>query len=145
MSENQEKSSRKITTSQFGEIEIPPKYIFYFEEGLLGFDDLREFALISEEETEPFKWLISLEEPEIGFPLLNPWLINPSYSPNKKFDLSKEAALVVVTLENELGKITANMKAPIVFNTEKNTAEQIILPSEKYSPVYEIKLESSSE
>ncbi len=127
---------RKINTRQFGELTIEEKHIFVFKEGLLGFEDLREFVLISEEETEPFKWLISMEKPEIGFPMLSPWYIDLSYDPGNSFDFNKQVIMVVVTLENEEGSMTANLKAPIILDVESQKGEQVILPSDKYSPMH---------
>lgn len=140
MSKNANSEARFIKTNQFGELKVEPQHIFYFEEGVLGFEHLREFVLINEEETAPFRWLISLEEPAIGFPLLSPWHIDLSYKPNKNFDLNKQVVMVIITLENDKGIMTANMKAPIVFNVEKQDGKQVILPSDKYSPNYEIPL-----
>jgi flagellar assembly factor FliW len=125
---------RIINTTQFGELEVGTEHIFNFSNGILGFEELREFILISEEETIPFKWLISLEKAEIGFPLLSPWHIDLTYEPGKDFDIHKLVFMVVVTLEDEKGLMTANMKAPIIFDVENQKGEQIILPSEKYSP-----------
>ncbi len=133
MIEKTDKEIRVIKTLHFGELEISPEHIFHFEDGMLGFDGLREYVLISEEETVPFKWLISMEQPEIGFPMLSPWHIDLSYKAGKNIDLEKEVLLVVVTLENEKGKMTANMKAPVVLNVETQKGRQEILPSDKYS------------
>jgi len=127
---------KKITTQQFGEIEVEPEFIFNFENGLLGFEHLREFVLITDDETAPFKWLISIEEPLIGFPLLSPWHIDLSYNPGKDIDLEIEVILVVVTLEDEKGRLTANMKAPVILNIDEQSGRQIILPSDKYSPTF---------
>jgi len=123
----------EITTLQFGDLEVGEEHIFNFEQGLLGFDDLHEFVLVSEEETIPFKWLISLEEPEIGFPLLSPWHIDLSYEPGRDFNLDREVLMVVITLEDEKGLMTANMKAPIIFDIEKQTGRQVIMTSDRYS------------
>lgn len=128
------RKNREISTLQFGDIEVGEEHIFYFENGLLGFDTLREFVLISEEETIPFKWLISLEEPEIGFPLLSPWHIDLGYDPGRDFDLEKDVIMVVITLENEEKLMSANMKAPIVFDVQRQFGKQVILPTDKYSP-----------
>lgn len=127
---------RTIQTSQFGELTFGIEHIFMFEEGLLGFDDLREFVLISDEVTDPFKWLISVEKPEIGFPLLSPWHLDIKYNPGKSFNLQTEVMMVVITLENNDGVMTANMKAPIVLDVESQKGKQVILPSEKYSPTF---------
>jgi flagellar assembly factor FliW len=138
MDETVKSKNRKITTFQFGEIEVEEKHIFYFDNGILGFEELREFVLISEEQTNPFKWLISLDESEIGFPLLSPWHIDLEYDPRLNLDYEKEVVMVVVTLENEKGMMTANMKAPIIFDVKDQKGKQIILPSDKYSPSHVI-------
>lgn len=125
--------TKKIKTLHFGEVEVENKHIFNFPEGMLGFDDLKSYVLISEESTVPFKWLISLEQPTIGFPLLSPWHIDLFYEPGIKYDMDTQVLFVVVTLEDEDGEMSANMKAPVMFDIEKQTGEQIILPSDKYS------------
>ncbi len=135
--EEQEKTKiRKIKTAQFGELEVEEQYIFRFEEGVLGFENLKEFVLISEEDSDPFKWLISVDEPAVGFPLISPWHIDVEYNPGKKFNLEKQVLFVVITLGDESGAITANMKAPIVLNIENQTGEQVILPKDKYSTTH---------
>lgn len=131
-------TSRTINTLHFGEISVEDDHIFIFPNGILGFEELREFVLISEEETIPFKWLISIEKPEIGFPLLSPWHLDIGYDPGSEFDLEKQVLFAVVTLEDEKGLMTANLKAPIVFNIETQTAEQVILPKDKYVPNFVI-------
>lgn len=135
--ENQE--VRKIITLHFGELLIEDKHIFHFEQGVLGFENLKEFVLISEEESDPFKWLISVEEPNIGFPLISPWLLDINYNPGKRFAEKSKVGFVIVTLEDGHGSMTANMKAPIILDVETTAGEQIILPSEKYSTNFLIK------
>ena len=133
-----EMEEMKIFTQQFGELTVKPEHVFEFEEGLLGFEDLRQFVLISEEETLPFRWLVSLENPDIGFPLLSPWHIDLRYNPGKEHDMSREVIMVVITLEDEKGLMTANMKAPLILDVKSQSGRQVILPSDKYSPSYVI-------
>ncbi len=130
-------NTRRLYTAQFGIVDVATDNILTFADGLLGFDYLREFVLISVEETEPMKWLISLDEPSIGFPLLSPWLIDPDYDMRGQFDASSQVAFAVVTLVNPQGKMSANMKAPIIIGDDRN-GRQIILASDKYSPTQEI-------
>lgn len=145
MSESQIKEKKIIKTLQFGTLEIEPHHIFYFENGILGFEDLHEFVLIADEETLPFKWLISIEKPEIGFPLLSPWHLDLMYDPGPDFDLEKLVLMVIVTLEDENKQMTANMKAPIVFDVENQKGWQTILPSDKYSTNFVIPKKSKQE
>ena len=138
MGGNKASGRRTIKTLQFGELTFEDKHIFHFENGLLGFEELRDFVLISEEETLPFKWLLSIEKPEIGFPLLSPWHINLNYNPGEFYDLKKLVILTVVTLEDEAGLMTANLKAPVILDVENQKGEQVILPTDKYSPTFVI-------
>jgi len=136
---------RKITTLHFGELEVEPQYVFIFDNGLLGFENLREFVLISHDETAPFKWLISLEEPNIGFPLLSPWFVDLSYKPGRFYDPDKHALFAIVTLNNSDNSMSVNLKAPISLDVDNQTGEQVILPTDKYSPEFIIKGELKAE
>jgi flagellar assembly factor FliW len=136
MTSKTEKKLRKIATSQFGELTIEARHIFKFNDGIFGFEDLNEYILIGEESTLPFRWLISIERPEIGFPLLSPWYIDLEYDAGKDYDLDQHVIFVIITLENEDGDMTANLKAPIVLNVLEQTGKQVILPSDKYSVSY---------
>jgi flagellar assembly factor FliW len=129
---------RKILTPHFGEILIEEEYIFNFPDGILGFENLKDYVLISEEESVPFKWLVSIDEPQIGFPLLSPWLIDINYSPGKVYEKDNLVLFNIVTLEDENKQMTINMKAPIILNSETQSGEQIILSTEKYSTNYVI-------
>ena len=123
----------KINTPHFGEIEIENDKLFSFPDGLLGFENLNRFVLINHEETAPLRWLISVDDPNIGFPLINPWLVDIDYKPGRGIDLEKEAAFVVITLGNKEREMTANMKAPIVLEVESKTGRQIVISKDKYS------------
>ena len=133
---------KKINSIHFGEMEVLPSHVFKFDEGLLGFETLKDFVLVSDEDSEPFKWLISVDEPNIGFPLLNPWLLDVNYKPGKNINLEEEAVFSVVTLVNEENNMTANLKAPVIIDVNKNVGRQIIIPSDKYSPSFEIVTEA---
>lgn len=130
--------ARNIRTIHFGEITVEPHHVFYFTDGMLGFGDLHEYVLISEESTTPFKWLISLDAPEIGFPLLSPWHVDLFFEPGFNYDMNSQVLFVVVTLEDENGDMSANMKAPVILNVESQSGKQVILPGERFSTGYVI-------
>lgn len=132
----QEQEVVNIRTLHFGELEIPKQNILYFEFGILGFEDLKQFIIVSEEETEPFKWLISVEEPNIGFPIVDPWLLDNNYNLGRGFNLEEDAIFSIVTLGKKDQNMTANLKAPIVINIKDNKGKQVILPNDKYSPTF---------
>jgi flagellar assembly factor FliW len=132
-------SSISLSIPDFGNLEVESKHIFTFANGLLGFEYLTEFILINEDATAPFRWLVSVQDTTIGFPLLSPWHIDLTFNPDIEYDLSKHSLFVVITLSDEQKRMTANMKAPILLNTNKQTGEQLILPSNMYSAEYVIK------
>ncbi|MBI3260676.1 MAG: flagellar assembly protein FliW [Ignavibacteriae bacterium] len=129
-------SAISLVIPDFGNLQIEPKHIFTFADGILGFEDLTEFILINEESTSPFRWLVSIQKPSIGFPLLSPWHIELTYEPNIDYDLACHSLFVVVTLADEQKRMTANMKAPILLNTDEQTGKQIILTSGNYQAEY---------
>jgi len=138
MTQNPLLTEREINSLHFGKFKLEPNSLFQFEEGLLGFEDLKEFVLVSDDSTVPFKWLISVDNPDIGLPLLSPWLLDLNYKPGRHADEEGCAAFVVVTLSQAKG-MTANMKAPLIFDTKKQSGKQVILPSDKYRTDFHIK------
>lgn len=125
-----------IHTSRFGLIAITSDDVIHFPEGLLGFNELRQFVLLDDPSDEIFAWLQSCEEPGIAFPLLEPELFAPNYSVQlTKHDLeilnlsSKEGtrSFAIITIPQDPTQMTANLKAPIVINVQKRLARQCVL------------------
>src|SRR5688572_21537248 len=101
-------------------VEISEEQIFAFEPGIGGFDSLRRYALLTEQDS-PVEWLQSLEDPDISFALLEPFLFRPDYT----FELADRDidalgmhepgdALIrcILTLDEDPSAITANLIAP---------------------------------
>ncbi|RKX43588.1 MAG: flagellar assembly protein FliW [Thermotogae bacterium] len=132
-----------VYKTRFGEIEIPESEIFIFEEGIPGFSHLRKFAIISFEKSEPVKWLVSLEDETVAFPIVNPWLIRADYSVEiSQQDMtslevvSQEQVAVWAILSFPSGNVeeaTVNLLAPIVLNLKNNKAKQIVQENHNYS------------
>ncbi len=131
----------KIVTKQFGELEFTEDLLIHFEKGIIGFENCHRFLIIDDEDYEPFRWLISVEEKEIGFPVLNPFLVVPEFGkelPNslvERIFSSDELVDIfcVVTLNGEGGKVTINLKSPIIIDYDSKTGEQLILTSDELS------------
>ena len=134
---------RILKTGQFGEIVVEPQHIFTFQDGLLGFEELREFVLINDENTAPIRWLISLEDPTIGFPVISPLFIDDAYTAGRDYtEAQRHSVLVIVTLSQ--GGITANMKAPVVLDVLEQEGKQVILSSDKHSPHHPLAKQSQA-
>ena len=92
-----ESSMVNLSTNRFGNLIIEKENIITFEQGLLGFEELTQFAIIAVEECLPFEWLISLEDPVVAFPILDPTLLFSDYKPS----LTKED-IVLLDIKNEM-------------------------------------------
>lgn len=111
-----------------------------FEKGLPGFDGYKNFNLVALEQTGFFN-LSSSDEKEISLLLVDPYLYFPNYEVeiddyimnrlNIK-DANDVLILSVVTLNNDVEKITINLRAPIIMNINTGDSEQIILSREDY-------------
>ncbi len=129
----------KVVTKQFGEIEVSENLIVAFRKGLIGFEECHRFVIVDDADYEPFRWLISIDSKEIGFPVLNPFLVAPEFGKELPGNLVKQLftsddlidVFCVVTLNGEDGKVTINLKSPIIIDYNQKVGEQIILLSDE--------------
>lgn len=145
----------KANTRIFGEIDIDDEKVITMEKGMIGFPDLKHFALIYNEERSKtiIKWFQSLDDGDIAFPVMEPQIIKEDYKPciseeilSPLGDLKEENTfvLVTVTVPQDVTRMTCNLQAPIVVNTDTNKAAQMIVDDDspiRY-PIYSL-LESS--
>ena len=65
----QEEKFIKLNTVKFGEIEVSENAVFDFVSPIIGFGDLKKYAIYDYKPDSPFKWLQSLEDLELAFPI----------------------------------------------------------------------------
>ncbi len=130
----------KFQSEQFGELDVPMVKIFDFPNGILGFENEKRFILINDEKISPFKWLISLDNPNIGIPIISPWLVDLGFDLGEDFNIDKKIPMVVVNTKPEGTLPTANLKAPIFLDVDNLKGEQIIIKDSNYTTEETIKL-----
>ncbi len=142
----------KANTRIFGEIDIDESKIITFVNGMVGFPDMKKFTLIYDEEKKNkggIMWFQSLDEPEFAMPVMEPTVILPEYNPTVNNELLSPLGeltsdnlyvLVTVTVPSDITKMTANMKGPIIINTDTLLANQIVVENDMQVrfPIYEI-------
>ena len=128
----------RLRTKLFGDIQIDDAKIILFENGIIGFPDLKRFTLIYDEENADgaIKWLQCIDEPTFALPVLNPRFINSGYDPYINDELLKPLGeltedniciLVTITVPQDIKKLSVNLKAPIVINIEEKKGTQLIV------------------
>ena len=140
----------KANTKYFGMVDIDEEKVLTFSDGLIGLEDYKKFAVINDIENEnaTISWLQSLEEPNFALPIIDPLLIKGDYDPVVEDEwlesIGKEEdyfVLVTLTVPEDIEKMTANLKAPIVINMNTRKGAQIIVENQDYFvryPIYEI-------
>lgn len=132
----------KISTIRFGEIEIEESRIFKFALPIIGFNELRDFVILDLNKEGFFRWLQSVEDPALAFPIVSVFSLDVDYT----IDLSDEVvqilkitnpdSLLVMNIasipqDNPQGT-TINLLAPIIFNLDEQLAGQVILSGSGY-------------
>jgi len=112
-----------------------------FPAGLLGFAELRSFRLFEPMGGYPFKFLQSVEKPDISFSCIDVAAIKPDFSvPLGEEDaqiLALEApadalVLALVVIPKDPRKMTANLAGPLVINGKTRIGRQVVLNTEKF-------------
>lgn len=130
-----------LITKYNGIVEYNEEDIITFKKGLPGFEGLKKFIIVPYEDNDVFSILMSMEDMEVGIPVVSPFYVDKTY----EFKLSDEKikelninspedvmVLNAVTLNSNIKYITVNMKAPIIVNIKGKVGEQIILDNDKY-------------
>lgn len=132
----------KINTSRFGEIEIDDNLVFNFIEPILGYEQLKKYVLIDNSPESPFKWLQSVEDANIAFPVTFPAYFGIDYQftipeeKAKKLDLKGSDNLISFNIacipQGKSQDATVNLVGPILINIENKNGLQLVLTDTKY-------------
>lgn len=143
----------KIKTKIFGEIEISEEKIVTFQDGIIGFPEMKRFALLHDEERGSgagVRFLQSLDEPGFAMPVMDPLAVKPDYDPEVDDELLASAGriteenllvLVTVSIPGDLTQMSVNLQGPIIINIDEHKACQLIVENSSYPvkfPVYDI-------
>jgi flagellar assembly factor FliW len=122
----------KLETFQFGEIEFDDTKVINFQDGVIGFENLKKYILLKPED-DLFLWLSSIDEPEIIFPLFPIEALYDNY-PAKE----GHGTYGIVCLNKEPEKITINLVSPVYIDQQNKVGCQIILEDDKYIINYKL-------
>lgn len=132
----------KVMTTRFGEVEVSDDARVTFPDGILGFNELRQYVLLKTTELGLFRWLQSTEIPDLAFVVCDPRLIVPDYNVEVRSeeledievgDASEAEVMVILANPDDRIRMTANLQGPIIYNSRKRLARQIVLAEDTHS------------
>ena len=103
--------------------------------GILGFEQTKDYILVTKPGEEPFAWLQVEGNPALAFVVIDPFIILPDYKPDiPPADVAflglKDAAdallLGIVTIQGN-NRATVNLKGPLIINRHTLAGKQVIL------------------
>ena len=142
----------KVATKAHGLIDVDERQKLVFPQGLLGFENLKQYILL-DAERQPFYWLQSIDVEEVAFILVNPFLFRPDFEVNISNEElaeigihSPEKALIfsIVTIPSDNSPMTANLQGPLVINRDSRTGKQAVLSDNRWKTKHDIMAELSS-
>ncbi len=140
-------------TKAYGEVCVEEEQVIEFPEGILGFDYVKKFVFL-EEENSPFLWMQAYDEPELAFVLIRPvdfmgeynlMISHTDMNNVKALNVSELQVFAIVTIpQGDPKKMTANLQGPIIVNIKMRLGTQAISQSEKYTTKHSIIKEISN-
>ncbi len=141
----------KVNTRIFGEVDVEDEKMITVPFGLVGLPDLQKFTLLYDKEkpVAALWYLQSLDDPDIAFPVVDPLTIKDDYNPQiNEADIEllepltnkNLLLLVTITVPEDITKMSVNLNAPILINTDTRKGAQIELVwgKEEYVTKYPI-------
>ncbi len=113
-----------------------------FPDGLFGFEQSTKFIpLMVEEDSDAVLLLQNMENEELTFVVMNPFMLCEEYHPvlsaedYAKLETTNDEELsfyVICVVKDDMEESTVNLKCPIVVNVITKKARQVILESKEY-------------
>ena len=102
--------------------------------GLLGFERVKNYVLLTNPQEQPFLWLRMLDSARKAFLVVCPFLVMPDYQPDiptadvEFLGLNEptDALLYNICTLRAKGGATVNLKGPVVINRHTLIGKQVI-------------------
>ena len=138
----------KLQTKNFGTIEFDENKAIIFEEGIPGFNELKRYIIIEdEEEDSPFAYLQSIEDGGVSFIIISPFVLKQDYTIEIKDQYvaalgggsSQDfSVFVIATMIDKFELATVNLVAPLIIQSETRRGMQVILEKTSYTTRHNI-------
>lgn len=140
-----------VQTRFFGEVDIDENKILTFENGIIGFEDMKRWTIMYDIDNGSgglISWFQSLDFAGLALPVISPYSVTGKYEPVVEDELLKplgefkdEDLLTFLTItipHEDPSKTTANFRAPLLINPNNCKGVQIIVNNEDYPVKFSI-------
>ena len=129
----------KIVHQQLGIFEVSEDKVIRFPKGIIGYENYSQFVVLQDENWHPFSWLISLDDNNFAFPIIDPFVLSKKYQTKFPFEIfsslkpsdSYSDIYCVVTIQGNSGNVSINLKGPIFIDYQRKEGKQVILSPEE--------------
>lgn len=140
----------QVKTRYFGEIDLDENKVISFENGLMGFEEYKKYTILYDvdgEKDASISWLQCIDEPGLAIPVVNPLMVKEDYNPYVEDEVLRPlgeltddnlVVLLTLTVPSDITKTTANLKAPMIINSDTRKGCQIIVDNPDYEVKYNV-------
>lgn len=135
-------STTTIQTPRFGRIDFAAEDVLHLTSGLVGCPDWNDFLVVQHKEGSPYRWLQSIDDPDVAFLVVDPSVHFGDYAPEmpkriaQELQMDEETPRLVYTIvtipRGRPEDMTVNLAGPIVVNLATGQGKQVILEDERY-------------
>ena len=118
--------------TDYGAVEYSPQDLITFSDGIFGFPKLIHYLLLrmnEGEDDDSLLLMLSVEDPNVVFVLINPFFLCADYSPSLA---PQELACLDVADSGDYLENTVNLKCPLAINPHTRRGIQLILENSSY-------------
>lgn len=123
----------RINTQRFGTLSLNAEQLFLFPQGLIGMETLRQWALLPDQDNPSVAWLQSASRGDRAIAVISPRAFFDDYRVHiSRRELSSlhmrpgAEVYVMTTVSGHVGKLTTNLRSPILLNLSRRLGCQVI-------------------
>jgi flagellar assembly factor FliW len=123
----------RIESARFGSHAVPPERVITLPDGVVGFPAARRWALLEPRHPDaPFRYLLCIDQPELGFVVCEPEPFWPGYANEVPRQDADSVVLVIVNVPGDPRDMTANLLAPLVIEVATRSGRQLVLDGQRW-------------
>ena len=121
--------------------------VIRFEDGLYGFEDVKDYVLLQEDDSQVIWTLQAANSPIPSFIAINPFLLLKDYAPHLAEEDCRKLGnpqaedlcfLAIAVIRRNPQESAVNLKSPVVINVRTKTGRQIIMEETDYPVRYRL-------